>query len=474
MIEKIGIYGGSFSPPHKGHREAARRFFRAAGLDRLLVIPAFAAPNKHGVSTASPLHRLEMAKIAFSGMEFPCEVSSMEIERGGVSYTVDTLEKLARPDRKLFLLCGSDMLLDFENWHCYRDILRLAELYCVRRENDPAVTAQMLPAVERLVRDCGAKIHIVTEDPADFSSLLDGLPEEEKNGEAAGRLEVLAGQAVELSSTELRGQVGESLSSEGLVPGVAEYIRFFELYRPREILSPGPDELAALRGAVSERLSEKRMRHVLGVEQTAAELGEIFCPEAVPELRAAALLHDFTKELPAERQLQMYRDCAIISPALFQNSDFPAPDTLAAIPRPLWHGITAAARIPAEFPRFAESRIVSAVRWHTTGRADMTLFELLICLSDFIEPGRQYERCQALRRRLYDGLSEKNCPSGRLALLLAVSAEMFSQTLEILANEGLPIAGETRDSLAWCREEYQKIYGVEALDDTQFIEKEKV
>jgi nicotinate-nucleotide adenylyltransferase len=137
---RLGVLGGSFNPPHIGHLLIASDAFEALALDRLLIVPAFANPLK-GVADAAPApqHRLEMVRLAFAG-DSRFEVISMEIERGGLSYTVDTLEALAaqNPGAELILLLGMDSIRTMDRWKDPVRIRDLAQLAGLARGDDGA------------------------------------------------------------------------------------------------------------------------------------------------------------------------------------------------------------------------------------------------------------------------------------------------------------------------------------------------
>ena len=153
--------------------------------------------------------------------------------------------------------------------------------------------------------------------------------------------------------------------------------------------------LDALRASVKSRLSDFRWSHTAGVERMAERLAQIFAPERTNELRAAALLHDITKEKKTDEQIEI---CTRYGYAL-RDDEIGSPAIL--------HAITAALVIPREYPELATDEIISAVRWHTTGREGMTLAEKIIYLADYIEDTRKYDECIALRNMFFDANPEK-------------------------------------------------------------------
>ena len=135
---RLGVLGGSFNPPHIGHLVIASDAFEALGLDRLLIVPAAANPLKGADENApTPAQRLEMTRLTFAD-DPRFEVSAMEIERGGLSYTVDTLEALAaeRPGAELVLLLGIDALGSIEKWRQPERIRELAKLVALGRGDE--------------------------------------------------------------------------------------------------------------------------------------------------------------------------------------------------------------------------------------------------------------------------------------------------------------------------------------------------
>ena len=168
-MRRIGIYGGSFAPPHNGHVRAARAFLDAMELDILMIIPSARPPHKQLSDGASEADRLAMTRLAFAGMERTV-VSDVEMVRGGVSYTADTLRSLAREDRELYLLVGTDMLLTLDTWYKPEVIFRLSHICYVRRECDAALTERIKETVRRYERDFHARVHEIPVDVLTLSS----------------------------------------------------------------------------------------------------------------------------------------------------------------------------------------------------------------------------------------------------------------------------------------------------------------
>ena len=189
--------------------------------------------------------------------------------------------------------------------------------------------------------------------------------------------------------------------------------------------------LDRLRRSVSEGMSEKRFRHTAEVEKMAARLGELYAPDKIDVLRAAALLHDITKEYSSERQLQICREfCIRIS-----KQDILTPKT--------FHAKTAAALIPTLYPEFADDEVISAVRWHTTGRANMRLLEKIVYLADYIDESRTFPDCVALRKLFWDAAPDSMSPEEREAPLDRVLIRSFDMTLTGLIEDGAPISEDT-------------------------------
>ncbi|MFO0897688.1 MAG: nicotinate-nucleotide adenylyltransferase [Pirellulales bacterium] len=168
---RLGIFGGSFDPVHYGHLLLAESCREQMRLDRVLFVPAGTPPHKQGQAQTPAAQRLEMLALAIGGHP-AFEVSSLEIDRGGVTYTVDTLEGLRaeRPEDELFLLLGADMFADLPNWREPRRVVELALPVVVRRPGAPAADDDVLRLLTSPERCAAARAAQVQMPLVGFSS----------------------------------------------------------------------------------------------------------------------------------------------------------------------------------------------------------------------------------------------------------------------------------------------------------------
>ena len=168
-MTRIGIYGGTFSPPHNGHLLAARTFMEQMWLDILYVIPTALPPHKEMEVAVSAQDRLAMTQLAFADME-GVYVSDMEIARGGRSYTVDTLRELSGEDRRLFLLCGTDMVLTLDTWRSPEEIFKLSYPVYIRRDTDRSLDQKIIAKIAEYHQKYGKVVRKLVTDPLELSS----------------------------------------------------------------------------------------------------------------------------------------------------------------------------------------------------------------------------------------------------------------------------------------------------------------
>ena len=360
---KIGVYGGTFNPPHLGHLTAARAVFDLLKLDKLLLVPAGMPPHKAlPEGSPTPEQRLEMTRLAGEqlGLGDRVEVLDLELRREGKSYTADTLSQIRElyPEAELWLLMGTDMFLTLQTWHAPEEILAQAGIAAFGRTEEDT---EELFSVQRdyLYRTYpGARI---------FTLTIPGV--------------------VDISSTELREQLAADRGANLLAPAVYGYILREGLYRTNADLKHLP--LSKLRPVALSYLKHKRIPHVLGTEQEAIRLAERYGAD-VEKARVGALLHDCTKKLDLPEQL-----------ALCERYGIPL-DELERQTLKLLHAKTGAAIARDVFG--VDEEIYNAILWHTTGRAGMTLLEKILYLADYIEPSRDFPGVDKLRTVCYKDL----------------------------------------------------------------------
>ena len=393
---KIGVYGGTFDPPHLGHMAAARAAAGLLELDKILFVPAAIPPHKVlPECTPPPEHRLAMVeKMADAmGMSKVVEVSSLELEREGKSFTSDTLAELHRqyPDSELWLLMGTDMFLTLHRWHGPQAILDLAGV-CAFGRTEQDGEALFAPQREYLAREFGARVVTIT------------LPD-----------------LVDISSTRLRELLTRGEGSEYLLPAVYGYILTNQLYGVRADLKHLT--LPQLRACSYSMIRQKRVPHVMGVEEEAVRLAQRWGIDPEPA-RHAAILHDCTKYLELPEQLQLCRQYGVEL------------DELEQVAVKLLHSKTGACIARAVFGEPDE--VYEAIFWHTTAKEDMTTLEKVIYLADYIEPNRDFDGVERLRALCYQDLDK--------GLLLGVET-----TIQEMEERRLPIHRKTLLARDWLR-----------------------
>jgi nicotinate-nucleotide adenylyltransferase len=209
---RLGIFGGTFDPPHVGHLLAASDAIEHLTLDRLIFVPAATQPLKAGRETASAVHRLAMVGLMV-GADGRLQSDSVEVDRDGLSYTVDTLREFARrfPSANRYFLVGADVLASFAQWRDPQTVLDLATLAVLTRraDSDSDATSQATQMEQQRTSARG--------------SLVDGL---------AQRSTFVPTRRVDISSTEIRDRVRSGRSIHGFVTdAVGEYITAHGLYR---------------------------------------------------------------------------------------------------------------------------------------------------------------------------------------------------------------------------------------------------
>ena len=388
-MKRIGIFGGTFNPPHAGHLRAAQFAQQALKLDKVLLIPGFRMPHKDSTSDdPTPCQRLQMLRLAVASWG-GLEVSDLEIAREGISYTWETVAQLREqyPDAKLYLLLGSDKFSSIAQWkNCDRIFAETVLVALCRGEKDELARME---SVQQTLHEMGAQTV------------------------------VLENTVTAITSTDIRRLLAFGCVPEQLPEPVGRYIQANGLYGINKDCRQLP--LDVLEQVVVSLLKPSRVAHVLGCRQTAVELAKRYGADETDAARAA-LLHDITKALDGPLQLTLCHAYGTMLDAFSADN----PKTLHALT-----GSLVADRIFGE-----NAAVVAAIRWHTTGKQNMNLLEKIIYVADYMEPNRDFSGVETLRQLAYEDIDK--------ALKLGLQ-----MTLDMLRRQMRQISPQSQEALAY-------------------------
>lgn len=401
---KIGIYGGTFNPPHKGHGKVMEAVIASLGLEELWLIPTKTPPHKTlGQDSASPSHRLEMVSSVGNfiktqrrrSQKEPCPIRTLDVEirREGISYTVDTLQGLREehPDGEFWLILGEDMLLHFMEWKEPETVAKLANL-CTFVRSDQAPSPALLSQAQHLRDTLNTQVEVIT---------LEG--------------------GIAVSSTEIRESLAQGVLSSELYPTTVGQIIRHKLYGVEKDLTSL--DAVTLRDYVFGYLKAKRCFHTIGVEQECIKLAKRW-GEDETLARRAGILHDITKYWTHEQHL-----------AFCDQYQYP----LEAFERgqvKLLHAKSGAVYAKEIFQE--EEAIWRAIDCHTTGKGNMSLLDKILYIADYIEVNRDFEELEEMRALAYEDL-DKALGFGldlAMAEMIARNKETDHNTLEAHAQYG--------------------------------------
>lgn len=331
---RIGIMGGTLDPVHNGHIQMAQCTLEMLHLDRVMLLPAGDPPHKANPTLKTD--RLEMARLAAQDIEglFAC---SIEVFRGGTTYTVDTLHELHEKNRNTewFYIIGADTLDVLDTWRNFAEVAKLCTFAVYGRADEDASHARMLYLKEAY--------------GAEFITM-------EINGP-------------NISSTDVRSRVAAGESIDDLVPeSVAAYIAERGLY----LCSHSKAEILDM---LKADLKPSRFAHTLGVAETAIKLSHN-CGVDPQRAELAALLHDCAKYMPVDEMRKLVIENGIDADELEMQAESVLHAPAGSVLATQKYGV----KDPA---------ILSAIRKHTIGNAEMSALDALIYTADFIEPGRK-------------------------------------------------------------------------------------
>lgn len=316
---KIGLFGGTFNPPHNTHVNIARQAIAQLGLDKLLIVPCGTPPHKH--SDVDKYARLQLSRIAFAGVG---EVWDYEVLKDGKSYTVETLREAKRlyPQAELYLIIGGDSLASFHKWYRPEEIAELAVL--------------------------------AVADRGSANTERDAF---EYNGNA--KVVCLKTEPNAVSSTEIRLRYQFGKDNGGLVPTAAdEYVKANKLYAKYRDMT----------AKLQTYLTPERFDHTFYVVKRGLELA---AEQEYDKAFTACLLHDCAKHMGES-------DCA--------QYGFVKPD---GMPKQVMHAFLGAEVAKRDF-NVTDEEVLDAIRYHATGRPNMTRLDKLVYVADKTEQTRRY------------------------------------------------------------------------------------
>ncbi len=360
--ESIAIMGGTFDPIHYGHLVTAEAVRHRFHVDKVIFIPTGRPAHKINKEVTHNEHRYLMTVLATMRNE-NFDVSRIEIDRPGVTYTIDTIETLkkhCRPDVRLYFITGADAIHQIMTWKDSERLLALCDFVAVTR---PGYRKNELFAE------------------------IDALQEK-----YVSRIHYMEVPALAISSSDIRTRAKNGMPIKYLLPQeVEDYIHKFGLYQKKEVnevkfmLS-----IETMQEKLQSALSVKRYIHTMGVSEEAVKLAEIYgTPVDCEKARVAGLLHDCAKDYPKELRIRFCKEYKVKTDDIMEQQ----PD--------LMHPFLGAEVAKREY-QIQDEEILNAIRYHTTGRANMTLLEKIVFIADYIEPHREkFEGLEEARRLAY-------------------------------------------------------------------------
>ena len=376
---KTVLFGGTFNPPHLFHEKLIKILCDMQDISSVLLVPTGVPVHKACAQLATPEQRLEMCRIVAAKFK-KADVWNVELKRKQKSYTYYTVKEFCETfGEKPGFVCGADMLVTLPTWYNYRKLVKMCELFAVFRTG------------------C---------DREEFDRLA------EKIRLDGGTVNIIECELSPLSSSDVRRMVYKGDNLENAVSKeIEEYIKANRLY-----LEDSDMTVEEYKEHLQKRLSEKRYFHSLCVAEEAVRLADRYGGDR-SKAYLAGLLHDVLKDTDDKEQLKFAKQFGIILSDLELNA-----------PK-LYHSI-----IGSEYIRqvlgVTDPEIISAVKYHTTAKADMTLLEKILYLADYTSRDRDYDGVDKMREAVEQSMEK--------AMKIALQ-----YTVEDLTSRGLPVHPDT-------------------------------
>lgn len=340
-MAKTIVFGGSFDPVHVEHTNILKAAVRELCADKVIVVPTKNPPHKSASKTPFS-DRAEMARIAFSTVSANVIVDDIENRNDGVNYSSDNLPVLEKKYGKFVYVIGGDSLLALESWHEPEFIVRNFEIAVFDREG--------------------------------YQSAKDKAAE--LNEKWNGKIRILEYVGKEVDSHTIRDRLMLKADVSGLDENVGRYIKSRNLY----------SEFFLCVDKAATYLDAKRLVHSKNTALVALSLNRNFCPKINEDkVLLAGLLHDVGK--------------------MYDKTELPK-NIINAIPSdsigtPVQHQFVSAEIVKNDF-HISDEDVLNAIRFHTTGRENMSQFEKLIYVSDLISYERNFQGVESLRKAVYN------------------------------------------------------------------------
>lgn len=333
---KTVIFGGSFDPVTKAHMGVIENL--SVRFDRVIVLPAFISPFKKNADTIEGQDRLDLLENLCKDFT-NVEVSSYELDGGGISYSYKSAEHFFVEDEQLFFAVGSDAIYDFDKWKRTDILKKLCTFYIIPRPFFPLLDDDIKRAEK-----------FVSITFADFVGL-------------------------EGSSALLKASVAFGRHHEIVPKSVAEYIDEKNLYKNYVYIYDAYKVFG---------LKQSRIDHTYGTVKSAVTLSKRYGADTDKAVRAA-MLHDIGKYCD-------YKE--------LQNQGYVFDEDLSLVPEACRHAVISKA-IAEKYLGEKDADVLNAILLHTTGDVDMTLMTKIIFVADYIEEGRSFDALEKIRQKAY-------------------------------------------------------------------------
>lgn len=359
--DKLAVMGGTFDPIHRGHLAVAEAVMHEFKPRRVLFVPLGQPALKAGKLINSAEHRYQMVLSAIC-QNPGFDVSRIETDRLGSSYTVDTIAKLREicpPESEIFFIIGVDALMEILLWYGAERLLTLCTFIAVHRPGYVLDNAY----VENLRKKYGATIHI------------------------------FEGPGLEISGTDIRKRFSKGQPVGELMPKVVEnYARRHSLYGTSGTALT-LSRFEWVKAQLEIRLSPRRFTHTLGTVGEAEKLARHYGADT-EKARWAALLHDCAKEYSADKKRALCKLWRIpLDKVMSSHID-------------ITHGLIGAESAKRDY-FVTDKEILQAISYHTMGHDGMTLLDKIIMLADYIEPYREdYLQLDEMRHLAYTNMNK--------------------------------------------------------------------